>query len=57
MPENASIIVYIVENPSAFIIIHVILDFLHFTTTATPSGRPSQNIILADMLICLFHIP
>ena len=32
MPGNASIIVRIVENWNAFIIIHVILDFIHYTT-------------------------
>ena len=31
MTRNASIIVRFVENWNAFIIIHVILDFLHFT--------------------------
>ena len=48
MPENASIIVHIVENWKAFIIIHVILDFLHYTTKVPPSVRPSQHI--ADMI-------
>jgi hypothetical protein len=57
MPENASIIVCTVENPSAFIITHVILDFLYLTTNAALSVRPSQHIIHADMLIRLFHIP
>jgi hypothetical protein len=45
MPKNVSIIVCIVENWGAFIIIHVILDFLHFTTKATPSIRPSKHDI------------
>ena len=43
MTGNASIIVCIVENWNAFIILHVILYFLHFTTNATPSVRPSQT--------------
>ena len=43
MTGIASIIVCIVESWSAFIIIHIILDFLHFTTNATPSVRPSQH--------------
>ena len=43
MTGNASIIVRIVENWNAFIILHVILDFLHFTTNVTPSVRPSQT--------------
>ena len=49
MPENASIIVHIVEeNWKVFIIIHVVLDFLHYTTKVPPSVRPSQHI--ADMI-------
>ena len=43
MPGNASINVCIVENWNSFIILHVILDFLCFTTNVTPSVRPSQS--------------
>ena len=56
MPKNASSFVYIVENSNAFIIFIVILDFLCFTTNATPSVRPSQHVIHVDNLIHLFHI-
>ena len=31
------------RNWNAFIILHVILDFLHLTTNVTPSVRPSQT--------------
>ena len=43
MPGNASINVCIVENWNSFIILHVILDILHFTINATLSVRPSQT--------------
>ena len=43
MTRNAFIIVRIVENGNAFIILHLILDFLPFTTNVTPSVRPSQT--------------
>ena len=45
MPSNASIIVLMVDTWNAFILIHLILDFLHLSTKATPSVRPSQHII------------
>ena len=57
MTGNASIIAPIAGNWNAFIIIHVILDFLPFTTNATPSVRPPQHMIHVYLLIHLFHIP
>ena len=51
MPRNASIIVCIVETWNAFIIIHLILDFLHLTTKSTPSVSPSQHIIHVDIYV------
>ena len=57
MPGDASIIVHMIENWNAFIIIHVLLDFLRCTTKAAPSMRPLKHIIHVDMLIPLFHIP
>jgi hypothetical protein len=57
MPENASIIACIVEIWNAFIILQVLLDFLHFTTKATPSVQPAHHIIHVYMLMHLFRIP
>ena len=57
MPRNASIIVQIAENWNSFLILHVILNFLHFTTNATPSVRPSQHKIHVNIIIHLFYIP
>ena len=37
------------RNWNTFIIFNVILDFLHFTTKATPSLRPSQHDMHADI--------
>ena len=51
MTGNASIIVRIVESWNAFIIIHLILDKIHFTTKVTPSVRPSQHIVHVDINI------
>jgi hypothetical protein len=56
MPENALIVVCIVENWSAFVITRLILDFLHFTTNATPSVRSTKRIIHECLFICLFLI-
>ena len=49
MPGNASIIVHIVENWSAFIIIHVILDFLNFTT--------KRDSICKTITAKIMHVP
>ena len=58
MTRNASITVRIVENWNAFIILHVILDFLRFTTNATSSVRPSQHIMHVYIYVeHLIHLP
>ena len=47
--QKTSIIVRIVENWNAFIILHVMLNFLHYTAKVIPSLRPWQHIIHVDM--------
>ena len=48
IPENASIIVCIVESWISFVVIPTILDFFHFTTKVASSVSPSQHVVHVD---------